>query len=126
MKASIFTAQPGLERRCMWSFNCDNYSYSELAEIFFLKAKEEKFFISEDDKVKIVRLFSKNEGVFKNQGGDASKLVYLASLEATRSSLSNVTDTFLSTEPVKMRKQKILTYENVEKGLMMLKENKFD
>jgi len=125
MKSSIFAAQPGLQRRAMWSFDCDPYSGEELADIFFLQAVEDGWKISHDDKIKIKRLIIRNESSFKSFGGDTSRLVYLSSLEASRNNLSTVSDTFLSsTEGVV--KQKILTFKDVEKGLISLKENRID
>ena len=125
MKNSIFAAQPGLFRRCMWSFDCDPYNGDELADIFFLQAEKDGWIISKSDRVKIKRLIMSNEKAFKSFGGDTSRLVYLSSLEASRSNLTSISDTFLSTceESVK---QKILTYKDVEKGVMSLKENKID
>jgi hypothetical protein len=126
MKNSIFLAQPGLERRCMWTFSVDPYSGEELAEIFFLQAKQENWKINDIDKIKIKRLIMKNESAFKAFGGDTARLVYLSSLEASRSNLSGISETFLSTveEEKGRKKDKILTFHDVEQGLISLKENR--
>ena len=127
MKSSIFAAQPGLERRCMWTFECTAYSGNELADIFFLHSDKEKWVISENDITKIRRLICQNESAFKNMGGDIVRLVYLSSLEVSRSNLENISETLLSVEVEKKGpKEKILTYSDVEKGLIMLKENKLN
>ena len=123
MDSSIFAAQPGIKRRCMWSFHCENYSGEELADIFLLQADKDGWEISSDDKVKIKKLITRNEAIFKNFGGDTERLVYLSSLEASRNNLSTISDTFLSTTEEKISKVKILTFKNVEKGLITLKEN---
>ena len=120
MKNSIFMAQPGLQRRCMWTFECDVYSGEELSEIFFLQAKEEGWFIDYDDKIKIKRLISRNERAFTAYGGDTSRLVYLSSLEASR---TNISETFLSSS-TEIKPEKILKYKHVEQGLISLKENR--
>ena len=128
MKNSIFLAQPGLERRCMWTFHCDLYSGDELAEIFFLQAKQDNWKISEVDKIKIKRLIMKNESAFKAFGGDCQRLLYLSSLEASRGNLSGISETFLSSVEGEKgpKKDKILTFHDVEQGLISLKENRFD
>jgi len=124
MESSIFAAQPGLKRRCMWSFTCEVYSGEELADIFFLQAGKDGWEISSDDKAKIKRLIIRNEQVFKNYGGDTYRLVYLSSLEASRNNLSRISDTFLSSAEIsETNKTKILTFKDVEKGLVTLKEN---
>ena len=124
MKSSIFAAQPGLERRCMWSFDCDPYSGNELTDIFFLKVEKERYTINELDRTKIRKLICQNESAFKNFGGDVEKLLYLATLEVSRSNLENISETLLSVEVEKKQvKEKILTYQDVERGLITLKEN---
>ena len=126
MKSSIFSAQPGLERRCMWTFACDPYSGEELADIFFLQAADDGWNITETDKIKIKRLIIRNESAFKSYGGDTSRLVYLSSLEASRSNLTSISDTFLSSSEEKQIKEKILKFKHVEQGLVTLKENRMD
>jgi len=125
MKNSIFTAQPGLMRRMLWKFECDPYNGEELADIFFLQSEKDNWYISNEDKIKIRRLIIKNESAFTAYGGDTERLVYLSSLEASRDNLSSVTDTLLSSNIVE-KSEKILTFKDVEKGLVSLKENNFD
>lgn len=125
MKNSIFLAQPGLERRCMWTFCCDPYSNEELAEIFFLQANQDNWIISNIDKIKIKKLIMRNESAFKAYGGDTSRLLYLSSLEASRGNLSKISETFLSKiEDETHAREKILTFRDVEQGLISLKENR--
>ena len=120
---SIFTAQPGLKRRCMYRYEMEAYSGEELADIFFLQAEKDGWKI--EDKEKIKKLIMRNESAFPAYGGSTEQLVYLSSLESTRHNLtSNITESFLSTEAPSIKKEKILTYKDVEKGLISLKENK--
>ncbi len=126
MKNSIFLAQPGLERRCMWKFETDIYSGDELTDIFFLNVRKEKWEINAVDRVKIRRLICQNEGAFKNMGGDCGRLLYLSTLEVSRANLASISDTLLSNvEENKNVKEKYLTFEDVQKGLITLKENSF-
>ena len=125
MKAGIFAAQPGLPRRCMWKFNCDPYSGEELADIFFIQAEKSGWKFYSQDKDRIVRLISKNEKLFKSYGGDTERLVYLSGLEATRKKL-RVEESFLSSVSNKSSEtSNYLTYDNVNEGLIRLKENDF-
>ena len=96
MNSSIFAAQPGLKRRCMWQFECEEYSGEELAEIFFIQAKDDGWNITDSDKIKIKRLIMRNESVFTSFGGDTQRLLYLSSLEESRSNLTSISDTFLT------------------------------
>ena len=121
MKNSIFMAQPGLERRCMWQFDCEKYSSSELADIFFLQVKKDGWSIFENDVERIRKLIARNEHAFKNQGGDCARLLYLSTIEVSRSGLS-VSASFLSSNYSK-NNSKILKYSHVEKGIITLKEN---
>ena len=125
MNSSIFAAQPGLKRRCMWQFECEEYSGEELAEIFFIQAKDDGWNITDSDKIKIKRLIMRNESVFTSFGGDTQRLLYLSSLEESRSNLTSISDTFLSSvEGEKKVKEKYLKFKHVEQGLVTLKENK--
>lgn len=127
MKSTIFLAQPGLERRCMWNFNIDPYNGEELAEIFFLQAKGDGWEIQSGDREKIKALICRNERVFKNYGGDCGRLVYLSSLDVSKTNLTGISETFLSSEPSKEGPaKKVLTFKNVEMGLRTLQENQFN
>ena len=121
MQAGIFSAQPGLPRRCMWKFSCDPFAGPDLSLIFFIQAKERGWKV--EDKDKITKLICKNEKVFKNYGGDTERLVYLSGLEASRKQLSGVSESFLSCARKDKKNKKVLTYENVRDGLVRLKEN---
>ena len=90
----------------------------------FLQSEKDGWEISSDDKMKIKRMIIRNESTFKNYGGDTYRLVYLSSLEASRNNLNSISDTFLSSvETNNVSKTKILTFKDVEKGLVTLKEN---
>jgi hypothetical protein len=127
LKNTIFAAQPGLERRILWKFETDPYNGDELADIFLLQAKNDGWYISKEDNIKIKRLISRNESAFPSYGGDTQRLIYLSSLEASRHNLSGISETLLSSNFNSDKKaEKILTFKDVEKGLISLKENNFD
>ena len=120
---SIFVAQESLKRRILYRFYLDGYSGEELADIFFIQAEKDGWKV--EDREKIKKLIMRNESAFSAYAGDTERLVYLSSLESTRHNLSsNITESFLSSEAPSAKKEKILTYKDVEKGLISLKENK--
>ena len=146
MKATIFAAQPGLERRCMWHLQCDPYSGEQLAQIFFLKMKKEGWVFAEGkngdlEKERIRKLIVRNEAAFKNQGGDIERLLYYVDLHASKSMLKSVTSDLLSSSAARSSSkasatrsqvleggdegegERLMKYEFVENGIVMLKEN---
>ena len=96
-----------------------------MTDIFFFQAKNDKWEINDIDRVKIRRLICQNESVFTAMGGSCQRLLYLSSLEVSRSNLSSISDTLLSDVEEVKTKEKYLTFEDVERGLISLKENSF-
>jgi hypothetical protein len=75
LKNTIFKIQPGLARRCIWSFKFDDYNGEELYDIFKLKANDEQQ-IDPQDEYKIKQFFIKYEKEFTGNGGDINKLLF--------------------------------------------------
>lgn len=117
MQQGIFSAQPGLPRRCMWHFECSGYNGEELSEIFLLQVNKDKWSISSKDIPKIKMLIMKNESSFPSYGGDTERLLFFSQLESSRSNLTSL-DALSDSSSVKT-----LTYNNVCEGLKNLKEN---
>ena len=101
MQERLFTTQPGLERRFMHHFDCEEYTGEELVKIFEIQLKNEGYSIVREDRDDIVDLFNSN--YLKNQGGDTEKLSYLVVMEKTGG---------LDTEP-----DKFITYDDVYAAL---------
>jgi DNA polymerase III delta prime subunit len=76
MKSGIFTAQPGLPRRCMWHFRCQGYSPSELADIFEIQVADKGYTLSNRSEIR--QIIEKNSKLFPNYGGDTSRLLMFA------------------------------------------------
>lgn len=92
MKNTIFKAQPGLERRCMWHFNCDKYSGKELYEILLQQLKKEDLELSPRDSNKVCNYIEKHVEDFKNQGGDMERLTfYLQLIQSRKDNVSYIT-----------------------------------
>ena len=80
MKETIFKVQPGLNRRCMWQFNCTSYEPEELCEIYLQQLKKDRLEVYQQDYYKIQDYIIDNADVFVNQGGDCEKLSFFSQL----------------------------------------------
>ena len=114
LEATIFEAQPGLVRRCMWHFDCDPYTGKELAQIFMYQLQQQKHSMSEPDMRRARLLIQNNIDDFPSFGGDTERLLYFAQLEACRNNLS-LSDVEFDDET--------LTYEDIERALQRLRDN---
>lgn len=112
MQESIFKAQPGLVRRCIWFFDCPPYSSDELVKIFKIQLARNGWTC----KSKINKLFRKNIDLFPSYAGDTEKLSFYAQLEHTKSTFQGDTDA----------SKKILTRTHIKKALERLKQNNID
>jgi hypothetical protein len=123
LKSTIFAAQPGLERRIMWRFQCDPYNGEELANIFLSQARQDGWEISKKDSYEIKKLISRNIKSFPAYGGDTERLVYLSGLQASQSELNVSSKLFQQTES--KARVKRLTKSHVVAALRTLQENQF-
>lgn len=73
MDKTIFKVQPGLKRRCMWTFNIDNYSPEGLSKIFEYQIKLKKWSLEKNN---LHSFFDKYIDKFPEFGGDTEKLAY--------------------------------------------------
>jgi len=78
IESSVFEAQPGLERRFMWHYDCEPYTSEELMSIFEIQLKNEGLLINPKDRSKIQLLI--NTTTFDNQAGDTERLAYMSAM----------------------------------------------
>lgn len=105
LKDTIFKAQPGLERRCMWHFTCEKYSGKELYAILLLQLKKEGIEILPRDGNRVCRYIEKHVEDFKNMGGDMERVTfYLQLILATK-------------------ENNYATYTDLKKAIQELREN---
>lgn len=78
MEQTIFTTQPGLRRRCTWTFDITAYSPRGLAHIFRKQLCQNQWQIEED--VDLVQFFTANRNSFRYQGGDTERLTFQVKL----------------------------------------------
>ena len=84
MQHGIFSFQPGLPRRCMWHFECDEYGGEELYQIFVRQVKKDGWSIREKDKARIEKLICDNDDLFSSFGGDTERVLFYSQLEASK------------------------------------------
>lgn len=73
---TIFTAQPGLKRRCMWFFDIPSYSPNALSKIFKTQLEKQQWYCGDMD---IHKIFNQYKHVLKTPG-DTDKLVFQCKL----------------------------------------------
>lgn len=86
--ANIFSAQPGLERRFMYKFNCLGYSGKELFNIFEFQANKKGWKLADKDKIE--KFIIDNHKLFKNFGGDTERLLFFCEKEFAKNLKNNV------------------------------------
>nr|QBK91333.1 MAG: holliday junction DNA helicase [Pithovirus LCPAC202] len=113
MDGGIFSAQPGLPRRCMWKLECDDYDGDELVRIFFSQLKDKG--IELKDSKQVDKLIKENLDVFPSFGGDTKRLVFFSQLSANKRQFYQESDG-----------EKLLTLADVEDGIQRLRENNIE
>lgn len=113
MEHGVFSAQPGLPRRCMWHFECDEYDGEQLYDIFMRQVEADGWSIRDDCQDKIRKLICNKEELFKSFGGDTERLLFYSQLEASRSNLTRSGGD----------RCKVLNITHVREGMKRLRDN---
>lgn len=79
VQSCFFNYNKGLERRFPIRFNLESYSESDLVEILFKFAKEENWFLENEEELKksVEKIIIKNKDHLKNQAGDLRNIFQL-------------------------------------------------
>lgn len=109
---NIFSAQPGLKRRFMWSFNCPGYTPEELFEIW--KQQISPWTIEDEHATK--ELFLLYKEAFPNMAGDTLRLSNYTQIAHS----SSLIEGFSNIE------QDVLTLDHVSQGIQTLLENNME
>lgn len=108
----FFAVNDGLESRFQWKHKIGEYSASELKDIFLRKVKHINWDISIDKDI-ITGIIGKNKEFFTNAGRDIINLISKCKMAHARRVL-----------PLGKEYKFILTQEDLEKGLEMVKKTK--
>ncbi len=100
LRETIFTAQPGLESRCMWIFDIDSYSAKDLSEIFISQLSIHDFSI--DPSIDIISWFTDNFSIFKAFGRDTERLVFHCLNTFSAHFMSNVSSNTSSSKVISL------------------------
>ena len=92
----FFSSNPGLRRRFPWTFTIENYSSSELAEIFFKQVGEKEWETS-CQKEMVNSFINKHIKLFDGNGGDINTIIEKAMIISMRRNFAketmyNITD----------------------------------
>lgn len=113
MYDTIFKAQPGLERRVLWHFECKGYSGEELYRILEFMCKQKGWTFR--NPMEVEELIVGYADLFRNYGGDMDKVGIFA-----RSAYNtDIIDPTVSDKPV----AGILETRHIMKGIRKFQEN---
>lgn len=110
LQKSIFSVQPGLASRCMWHFECDEYSGQELGQIFIQQMTDKKILYDPAIKEQIISLIAENKDCFPGSGRDTKRLL-------------NFVESIISSRNFGSDKPNYIQISDISQGLTILKEN---
>jgi len=108
LRDSIFKAQPGLQRRCIWFFHLQGYSPKGLCSIFVKQLKESNWSVKDMDY--LLKFFERNIAKFPNFGGDTHRFVFLCKLFNSSKIINSLTTEDIVSEDIEY----ILDNEDIE------------
>lgn len=82
LESTIFRAQPGLKRRCLWFHSMEGYNAEELVLIFEQQLGKEGYQLTE--KAEVGELFKQEYKTFSNFAGDTGKLTFFVGIERSK------------------------------------------
>lgn len=111
---SIFKVQPGLQRRCTWFFEIQDYTVSGLVKILKLQLNKDSWIL--DSNIDIEKILNNNKEVVKFGGGGTEKLAFFLKLE-----YGNVKFQETINLTVKVEHNSIITLDMLNKAIMQIK-----
>lgn len=90
IERGLFTAQPGLDSRCTWKFDCEGYTPNELYQIFMVQMTSSGYEV--EDYRAIHRLIVDNYDAFPAYGRDTERLTAMTQMAHSRQSLIDMED----------------------------------
>ena len=111
---SIFKVQPGLQRRCTWFFEIQDYTVSGLVKILKLQLDKDSWIL--DSNIDIEKILNNNKEVVKFGGGGTEKLAFFLKLE-----YGNVKFQETINLNVKVEHNSIINLDMLNKAIMQIK-----
>jgi SpoVK/Ycf46/Vps4 family AAA+-type ATPase len=111
LKESFFSYNPGLERRFPFRYTIDEYTHTDLMNIFRKLVVDYKWEISADEK-KLEKFFEENRKIFEFNGGDLDTLIQCSKIAHSRRVFTLDKDD-----------KKKLVLEDLEGGLKSMMDN---
>ncbi len=111
LKESFFSYNPGLERRFPFRYTIDEYTHTDLMNIFRKLVVDYKWDISADEK-KLEKFFEDNRKIFEFNGGDLDTLIQCSKISHSRRVFT-----------LDKEDKKKLVLEDLEGGLKAMMEN---
>ena len=108
----FFAVNDGLESRFQWKHKIDDYTPTELADIFLLKVKQINWDIC-IEKHNIIEIISKNKEIFANAGRDIVNFISKCKMSHARRVITLDKD-----------HKFVLTCDDLEKGIEMVQKTK--
>ena len=111
IKKCFFAVNSGLESRFQWKHFIEEYTPSELTEIFIIKVKDINWILGIDKNI-IIDIITKSKDIFTNGGRDILNFLSKCKMAHARR--------IINLEP---EYKFILTCEDLEKGIEMMRKN---
>ena len=111
LEESFFSYNPGLERRFPFRYSIDEYTHTDLMNIFRKLVVDYKWDIKTDEK-KLEKFFEDNRKIFEFNGGDLETLIQCSKISHSRRVFTLEKDD-----------KKKLTLDDLEGGLKAMMEN---
>ena len=118
MMETIFRSQPGLLRRCTWTFEIKDYTPQGLAKILKQQLSNKGWNISPD--VNIPKILAESKDIIRDGGGGTEKLAFFCKIEYGD---SKFLETVNSTPEKIIRHDSMITDKMIQAALINMKKN---
>ncbi len=119
LQRTIFTAQPGLKRRCAWVFEIDGYDADSLNRIFIRQLEQYNW--SLDPSIKLTSFFSVHKSSFPSYGGDTQRLSFYCKLAYSQDKFRQIIENISSSSSIVL--DNVITSSMLETALQELVQN---
>src|SRR5207237_2544796 len=111
LESGPYSVQPGLKRRFMWQFDCEDYTAEQLFRIFKMQLSKKGWGLT--DEAATLRLFIDHYDAFPSLGGDTERAAFFAELEHSRDFIKDEKGMAIN----------MLMPKHVQRGIIKLREN---